>query len=388
MVMKYNFNELPNRLNTSSVKWNVKEGELPMWVADMDFYATPEIQEAVIKAAKANSFGYTYPTDDFYSAYHSWWAKRHHVAIDTSWMVFATGVVSALDSMLRVLTTEGDAVMLLSPVYHTFYNVIKNNRRVVVTSPLIRENDNYLINYQDVEEKIKTSHVKALIFCNPHNPMGRIWQKEEIKRLSDICIKHNAVFISDEIHCDIVDPGHEYCSALSVNESAITCLSPGKAFNLAGIHAAVIVIKNEQYRKMLQEAFYHDDIGEPNYFAIPTNVAAYTYGGEYIDELNQYLYQNKQYVSSFIRDNLSQLRLVSGHATYLLWLDISSLKIRSDVFTKELREKTGLILSPGLQFGEEGAYCVRMNIATSLENVKDGMNRLKRFVEEKEKENA
>ena len=382
--MKYNFDQLPNRINTSSIKWDVKEGELPMWVADMDFYPMPEIQEAVAKASKENGYGYTYPTKDFFDAYRYWWKTRHHVEINTSWMIFVSGVVSALDSMIRVLTKENDSVMLLTPVYHVFYNVIKNNNRQIVTSDLVKKESGYEINYQDVEEKIKTKNVKALIFCNPHNPMGHLWQKEEIKRLSDICLKHGVILISDEIHCDIVDPSYEYYSALSVNDSAIVCLSPGKAFNLAGVHSAVVVSKNEEYRNKMQEAFYRDDIGEPNYFAIPTNVTAYTKGSEYIDELNQYLYENKRYVSSFIKENLSQVRLISGHATYLLWLDISSLNIRSDVFVKELREKAGLILSPGLQFGEEGAFCIRMNIATSLKNVKDAMNRLKQYIDSKE----
>ena len=381
--MKYNFDQIAKRLHTSSVKWNVKDNELPMWVADMDFLPTPEIQEAVIKAAKENGYGYTYPTDEFYEAYQSWWKNRHHVNIPKEWMVFATGVVAALDSMLRELTKENDGIMLLTPVYHTFYKVITNNKRRVVASKLINDNDYYSIDYHDVKEKIKNDNVKVIIFCNPHNPMGRIWEKEEIKKLSDICEKYNIILISDEIHCDITDPGYEYCSALCVNESAITCLSPGKAFNLAGIHSAVIVVKNEHYRKLLQEAFYHDDIGEPSYFAIPTNIAAYKYGNQYIDELNEYLYKNKEYVSAFIKDKLPEIKLVNGHATYLLWLDVSSLKIRSDVFVKELIEKTGLILSPGLQFGEEGAYYLRINISTSLANVKDAMNRLKAYIDSK-----
>lgn len=381
--MKYNFDNISNRLHSSSIKWDVKDHELPMWVADMDFMVAPEIQEAIINATKDNSYGYTYPTEEYFKAYQSWWQNRHHVYIDASWMIFASGVVSALDSMIRILTKENDGVMLLTPVYHTFFNVIKNNKRQVVTSDLINDNDNYLINYQDVEDKIKTAPVKALIFCNPHNPMGRIWKKEEIKRLADICEKNNVYLISDEIHCDVIDPGYEYNCALQASENTIICISPGKAFNLAGLHSAVIVVKDENKRKLLQEAFYHDDIGEPNYFAIPATIAAYTKGENYLNELNKYLYQNKLYVSSFIKDNLPQVRLVEAHATYLLWLDISKLNIRSDVFTNELREKTGLILSPGLQFGEEGAYFLRMNVATSLENVKDAMHRLATFIKEK-----
>ena len=383
--MKYNFDQIANRLHTSSIKWDVKDNELPMWVADMDFLPMPEIQEAVIKAAKENSYGYTYPTEEFYQAFSQWWNNHHHVNIPKEWMIYATGVVAALDSIIRTLTKENDNIMLLTPVYHAFFNVIRNNHRQVITSDLLNNNDYYEIDYEDVEKKIKDSGVKALIFCNPHNPMGRIWNKEEIKKLSDICEKCQVYLISDEIHCDIVDPGFEYCSALAVNESAIACLSPGKAFNLAGIHASVIVVKNEKERKLLQEAFYHDDIGEPNYFAIPAVVAAYNNGQEYVNQLNQYIYENKRYVSSFIKDKLPEIKLITGYATYLLWLDVSSLKMRSDVFVEELRKKTGLILSPGLQFGEAGAYYVRMNVGTSLANVKDAMNRLKAFAIEKEK---
>lgn len=382
--MKYNFDKIANRINTSSIKWDVKENELPMWVADMDFVAIPEIQEAIISATKDGAFGYTYPTEDFFKAYQYWWKKRHHVEIPTSWMVFASGVVSALDSMVRSLTKENDGVLLLTPVYHAFFNIIRNNHRTVVTSTLL-EKDNYSIDYQDVENKIKSSNVKALIFCNPHNPVGRIWSKEEINQLINLCDKYGVYFISDEIHCDIVDPGYEYCSALSVNDNVIACLSPGKVFNLAGLHSSVTVVKNEEIRKQLQEAFSHDDIGEPNYFAIPANIAAYTKGEAYVEELNEYLYQNKRYVSLFIKEKLPQLRLVDGHATYLLWIDISALNIRSDIFTEELRKQTGLILSPGMQFGDGGAYFLRMNIATSLDKVKDGMNRLKDYIDSKEK---
>ena len=204
--MKYIFDKIANRLNTSSIKWDVKDNELPMWVADMDFVAIPEIQEAIINATKEGAFGYTYPTEEYFKAYQYWWNKRHHLEIPTSWMIFASGVVSALDSIVRSLTKENDGILLLTPVYHAFFNIINNNRRTVVTSTLL-EKDNYSIDYQDVENKIQTSNVKAIIFCNPHNPVGRLWEKEEIKRLIDICDKYGVYFISDEIHCDITDPG-------------------------------------------------------------------------------------------------------------------------------------------------------------------------------------
>lgn len=386
--MKYNFDKIANRLNTSSIKWDVKENELPMWVADMDFHVMPEIEEAVVDAARSMGYGYTYPTEEYFKAYQSWWKSRHHVEIETSSMIFVSGVVSALDSIIRTLTKPNDSVLVFSPVYHVFYNVIRNNGRKLVTSSLIKKGDEYFLDYQDVESKFKSEKVKAIIFCNPHNPVGRIWSKEEIKQVVELCKKYDVTFVSDEIHCDIVDPGFEYCSAISVDDSIVTCLSPGKVFNLAAIHSSIVVAKDAKIHQDLQNAFYRDDIGEPNYFAIPATIAAYNKGAEYVDELNAYLFKNKGYVHSFIKENLPLVKLIPSHATYLLWLDISALNIKSDVFTKELREKTGLILSPGIQFGEEGSYYLRMNIATSLEKVKDGMNRLKEFIVMKEKENA
>ena len=382
--MKYNFDQTSNRLNTSSVKWDVKESELPMWVADMDFMVMPEIQEAIIEAAKNQSYGYTYATKEYFESYRHWWLSRHNIDLSIDDMIFSTGVVASLDSIIRTLTEVNHGVMLLTPVYHTFFNVIRNNKREIVTSSLIKEDD-YYIDYEDIENKFKNNNVDALIFCNPHNPIGRIWSKKEIKKLIELCDRYGVYFISDEIHCDIVDPGYHYNSALEVgNDKTIVCLSPGKAFNLAGLHASATVIKDEKIRKELQDAYYHDDIGEPNYFSVPAVITAYNKGHQYNDELNVYLYNNKEYVSSFIKDKLPKVKLVSGHATYLLWLDISELNISSDLFVNELRKETGLILSPGIQFGNEGKYYLRMNIATSLENVKDAINRLAKYIASKE----
>ncbi len=381
--MKYDFNKLSERRNTSSIKWDVKENELPMWVADMDFVQMPEIQEAVINAAKDGSYGYTYPTDDFFKAYQYWWKLRHDIDIDYKNMVFATGVVSALDSLVRTLTKENENVMILSPVYNNFFTVVTSNKRNLIISDLIYQNDDFFIDYEDVEEKVKKNNVKLFIFCNPHNPIGKIWKKEEIEKLYNILSKYNVQMISDEIQCDIVEPGCKYVSALAVGQDIITCMAPSKVFNLAGLHSAVTVVNNPTLKEKVQKAFYHDDIGEPNYFCIPATIAAYTKGAQYVDELNEYLYQNKKYIKEFLKENLPNVKLVSGQATYLLWLDISKYGIPSDVFVKELREETGLYINDGLHYGPNGGNFIRINIATSLNNVKDGMNRLSNFLKGK-----
>ena len=382
--MKYNFDQLSQRRHTNSEKWNVKDHELPMWVADMDFLVLPEIKQAIIDAANRESYGYTFPTENFFKAYQSWWAKRHDLQIDISEMVFATGIVAALDSMVNNLTKQGDAILLLSPSYNGFFSAVNNNARKLVTSDLVYKNDEFVIDYIDVEQKIKDNNVKMTIFCNPHNPTGKIWTKEEIKKFYDICKKYGVIFISDEIHCDIVDPGYQYTPALKVTDDVITCLAPSKVFNLAGIHSAVVVSKNHKLKARLQAMFYHDDIGEPNYFVEPATIAAYSKGGQYVDELNEYLFKNKEYVKEFFKKELPHLKVTSGHATYLMWIDISYYKIDSLTFVEQLREETGLFINEGVHYGDNGDSYIRMNVATSLDNVKDGLNRLKTFLRNKE----
>ena len=383
--MKYNFDQLSERRNTNSRKWDVKENELPMWVADMDFLVFPEIKNAIIEAANRGSYGYTFPTDKFFEAYHYWWLSRHNIDIPIKDMVYVSGVVSSLDSLIRALTKEKDAVLLLSPIYSGFYSVVRNNNRTLVTSNLIYENNDWVINYEDMESQIVKNNVKATIFCNPHNPTGKIWSYEEIKKTYEICKKHGVIFIADEIHCDIVDPGYKYVPALSVSDDIIVSAAPSKVFNLAGLQSAICIIKDEKIRNLMQDAFYHDDVGEPNYFVEPATIAAYTKGAEWVDELNAYIFNNKEYVNGFLAKYLPHVKVVSGHATYLLWIDISYYQLPSDIFTEKLREETGLFLHNGLHYGDNGANYIRMNVATSLANVKDGMNRLKTFLDKREK---
>ena len=381
--MKYDFNKISHRFHTSSVKWDVLDNELPMWVADMDFLVLDDIKKAIKDAADMGSYGYTYPTEEFFKAYQLWWKKRHNLSLDIKDMVYCSGVVSALDSLINHTTNKGDAIMLLTPVYSGFFSVINNNQRHLVTSDLIIKDDEYFINYQDVENKIKKEKVKAIIFCNPQNPIGKIWSKEEISKLYGITKKYDVMFISDEIHCDIVAPYHQYVPALSVSDDIITCLAPSKVFNLAGLQSAVIVIKNEELRKLAQESFYHDDVGEPNYFAIPATIAAYEKGDQYVDEMNAYIEENKRYVYDYLDKNIPEIKAFKQDATYLMWLNIAKLNIKSKEFVELLRKQTGLYIFEGTHYGEVGEYFIRMNVATSLDNVKDAMSRLKTFIEKR-----
>lgn len=382
--MKHNFDITANRWNTYSLKYDVKENELPMWVADMDFLTAKEIIRTLKKRVNIGAFGYSIIPDEFFLSVSKYWKRYHHVKFEKEWMIFTTGVVAAISSMVRSLTNIGDNVVVLSPIYNIFYNSILNNKRKVLSSDLIYEEESFKINWADLEEKLSRNDTSLLIFCNPHNPVGHIWSKEDIVRIGKLAKKYNVKVISDEIHCDICDPGYEYVP-FAINktnkEVSITCISCSKAFNLAGLQSACIIIPNESIRKPADRGFNNDEVAEPNFFAIAANITAFSKCRYYVNELNEYLYNNKQYFKKFIKDNLPHLKCASGPATYLMFVDISYYKLDSVSFVKKLREETGLFVNDGLEYGKNGDNFIRINLATSLDNVKDGCSRLKRFID-------
>ena len=372
-----------DRKSSNSIKWDVKGNELPMWVADMDFSVFPPILDSLKKVVDTKVFGYTNIPDEYFKAYQRWWKARHNVNFDPSWMIFSNGVVSSLDSLIRALSNHGDNILILTPVYNCFFSVIKNNNRNQIESRLILKEGKYQIDFVDFENKIKQYKPKLFILCNPHNPVGRVWSKSELQEISNICKRYDVQIISDEIHCDITSPNIKYNPMHLIDDSVITCLSATKAFNLAGIQSSVVVIKDKKTHDLIQEAFYHDDIGEPNVFALDPIITAFNHGDKWIDELNQYLEINKQEVYSFISKELPHIKIIKAEGTYLLWLDISFYSSDADNFVKQLKEKTGLILSSGHIYGDDKH--VRLNVGTSLNNVKDGLNRLRKYLNELER---
>lgn len=377
---KYNFDELVNRKNSGSYKWNVsRDDELPMWVADMDYHVLPEIKEAIIKRVEIDSFGYVECPKEYFDAYKDWFKRNHNLDLDTKWMVFSLGVVASIDSILKHLVPSGSGVIIQSPVYHVFYNCIKNNNLKVVENKLI-DKGNYQIDFKDLEKLCSDENNKAMILCNPHNPIGRIWSKDELKRIAEICHKYDVLLISDEIHCDITEPGIKYNSVFSVTNEAIVLLAPTKAFNIASLQSSIAVCPNEEIKVKVLKAFSQDDIGEPNYIASSATVAAFNYGDEWNKEMREYIYNNKKYVVNFIKKELPKLKATDMKATYLLWVDISKVYGNSEAFTVHLRRQTGLFVSPGKQFGSGGEGHIRINLATSLTNVKDACERLKKFI--------
>ncbi len=381
--MKYKFDVIKDRRETSSIKWDVKPNELPMWVADMDFNVLPEIEDAIVRIARQGALGYSHLSDDFFESYVRWWDLEHGLSLKKSWMVFSNGVVSSLDSLIRRLTKKNDYILILTPAYNCFFSVIKNNGRKVLKSELVIKDNRYEIDFVNFEQQIIKHKPSMFILCNPHNPVGRVWKKDELKKLSNICKKYGVRIISDEIHADLTRSNIRYTSMFSVDKDVILTLSPSKAFNIAGIQSSIVVIKDSELRESIQKGFYEDDIGEPNVFVNDVTVASYNKGHAYMLQLREYLDKNIQEVASFLSKRLPNIGFIKPEGTYLLWLDVSKYTKDIDAFTANLRKKTGLYVSSGSIYGSKNH--IRMNIATSLDNVKDGLNRLEQYINSLEK---
>ena len=382
--MKYNFDELIDRRGTNSLKWDIPEGELPMWVADMDFKTAPEITEAILRRADHGVFGYCTIPDEWYDAYISWWRDWHGIEYTKYDLIFSTGVIPILSSSVRKLSTPGENVLIMTPVYNIFYNSIRNNGRNVQEFKLDYRNGEYSIDFEKLEKALATPQTSLMFLCNPQNPIGKIWDRDTLKRIGELAYDNGVTVISDEIHCDITDPGRSYIPFASVSEkcrdNAVVCISPTKAFNLAGLQTAAAVVPNERLRHKVWRALNTDEVAEPNTFAVQAAVVAFTKGREWLDELRNYLYQNKQLVAEFIARELPMIRLVPSEATYLLWLDCAELGMTSKDLERYIRKSTGLFLSRGELYGS-GECFLRMNIACPASMVQDGLRRLKKAVD-------
>lgn len=379
--MTYDFDTPTERRNTNSLKWDVAEGELPMWVADMDFQTAPEIREAIMKRAEHGIFGYSVIPDTWYEAYIQWWKTRHGYTMERDWLIFCTGVVPAISSIVRKLTTPAEKVLIQTPVYNIFFNSILNNGRQVLESPLRYDGKEYRIDFADLEEKLSDPQTALMILCNPHNPTGKLWDRQTLEKIGALCSRHHVTVVSDEIHCDLTDPGESYVPFASVSETcrqiSITCMAPTKAFNLAGLQTAAVSVPDEVLRHKVWRALNTDEAAEPNAFAVEAAVTAFTRGADWLDALRDYLYENKKLAAAYIEKEIPGVRAVASQATYLLWLDCSGLIGCGREAAGFLRRETGLYLSEGSQYGGNGADFLRMNIACPRAVLKDGLERLK-----------
>lgn len=379
--MKLNFDRLTDRRETNSLKWNVSDGELPMWVADMDFETAPAVKRAIEERASHGIFGYSDIPDKWYNAVGNWWERRHNFKLEKSWLVFCSGVVPAISSIVRKLTSPAEKVLIQTPVYNIFFNCIVNNGRNIIENPLIYSGGQYEMDFDDLENKLADPQTRLMILCNPHNPVGKIWSREILSRIGELCAKYGVTVISDEIHCDITEPGSSYIPFASVSDLcaniSITCIAPTKAFNIAGLQTSAVSVINPQLRHRVWRAINTDEVGEPNAFAVDAAVAAFTDGDEWLDELCRYISEGKQIVRSFLEKELPDIYLVPSQATYLLWLDCRDITDDSTELAEFIRAETGLYLSSGVQYGESGKHFLRMNIACPHERVYDGLTRLK-----------
>ena len=386
MGYKYDFDTVTERRSTYATKWEIGDNELPMWIADMDFRVAPEIIERLQERLDNGIFGYTEVPDAWYEAYRYWWRERHGLEIAKESLIFCTGVVPAISSAVRKLTTPAENVLIQTPVYNIFFNSIVNSGRRVLQSPLIRDEETgeYGINWEDLEAKLADPQTSLMILCNPHNPVGRIWTREELAAVGDLCKKHGVTVISDEIHCDITLPGTGYVPFAAAGETcaaiSVTCVAPSKCFNLAGLGSAAVYVPDPFLRHKMWRALNTDEVAEPNAFAVEATLAAFNESEDWVKEMNAYVAENRQFAEDYIREHIPALVPVHGEATYLLWIDCAAVTDDAADFCRRLREETGLFLNAGNVYGKTGETFVRLNLATSRKNVEDGMDRLRRFV--------
>ncbi|MBP5355043.1 MAG: pyridoxal phosphate-dependent aminotransferase [Lachnospiraceae bacterium] len=378
----YDFDRIIDRRGTDSVKWDVGENELPMWVADMDFPTAPEIRGALARRLEHGIFGYADVSARWRSAYVNWWSERHGFTMDADALVFCTGVIPAISSAVRKFTTPNENVLIQTPVYGTFYNCILNNGCRPIESPLIYENGTYRMDFEGLEACMANPQTSLMILCNPHNPTGNIWSREDLEKVGELAKKHHVIVISDEIHCDITAPGKSYVPFASVSDTcrevSITCIAPTKAFNLAGMHTAAIYSENPVLRHKIWRAVNTDEVGEPGSLAETAAIAAFERGGAWLDEMRAYVFENRRLVADTLRAELPEVFVVPGEATYLLWIDVTALNKNSEEIAHVLRGTTGLFLSDGRHFGDTAGEHLRMNIACPRALCEDGVQRLVR----------
>lgn len=390
--MKYDFDAPISRRDTDSTKWNVAENELPMWVADMDFQTAPEIRDAMRRRLEHGVFGYADVPAEWYEAYIDWWEKRHSFSMERDWLIFCTGVVPAISSVVRKLTTPNENVVIQTPVYNIFFNSIVNNGCRVLESPLRYEAGVYTMDLEDLERKLADPQTTLMILCNPHNPVGKIWDKDTLAQIGALAGKYHVAVISDEIHCDLTKPGREYIPFASVSEDcrevSITCIAPTKAFNLAGLQTAAVCVPNPVLRHKVWRALNTDEVAEPNSFATTAAIAAFEEGEPWLNALREYISENKRTVSDHVIREIQGVFVVEGEATYLLWIDVNALPGNSREIADFIRNRTGLYVSAGASYGEPGDHFLRMNVACPRGVCMEGFARLKNGIEAYRKENT
>ena len=385
MNMKYDFDEMVDRRNTGSIKWGGSPDELPMWVADMDFKTAPEIIAALKKRVSHGVFGYSSPNEEWYEAYASYYQDVHQWKIDKGSLLFCLGVVPTISSSVRKLTEVGEYVVVMPPVYNIFYNSIINNGRIPLEVPLSFDGEHYDIDWAALEQAFAMEKTKLLIFCNPHNPVGRIWEKEELIRLACLAKRYGVIVLSDEIHGEITPLDKPYIpflnSCFEAKEVGFAAISPTKCFNLAGIQTSAIVIDNEEIRKKVDRQINTDEVAEPNVFAIPAAIASYTKGRAWLEQMRGYVFENRAIAEDYIAKHIPTLKAIHGEATYLLWVNCRQLTFDDRALVAFIHSSVKLRLNDGSEYGKTGEGFFRMNLACPKDRLMEGLKRLKRAID-------
>ncbi len=383
--MKYDFDKTIDRRATNSYKWDsAPEGVLPMWVADMDFRTAPAIIDALQKRVAHGIFGYTRVPDAYYDAVTSWFSRKHGWDIDREWIIYTSGVVPAVSAVIKALTVPGDKVIVQTPVYNCFFSSIRNNGCEIVSNPLRRAADTYEMDFDALERCAADPRAKVMLLCNPHNPAGRVWTPDELTRLGNICLRNGVTVVADEIHCELVYQGFKYTPFASLSDAflhrSVTCVSPSKAFNIAGLQIANIVAFDNDLRSRIDKAININEVCDVNPFGVAATIAAYNEGEEWLNQLVDYLHGNYEAMAEFCRRELPEFPITRLEGTYLVWMDCSSLGMPSDALEHALLEDARLWLNAGTMYGAEGEGYMRWNIACPRSVMLDGLNRFLNFV--------
>ena len=381
--MKYNFDELIERRGTDCVKWDESPSSevIPLWVADMDFRVAPAIQKALQQRVEHGVFGYNIVPESYYEAVISWFHRRHQWDIQRSWILYTTAVVPAMSCVIKALTMPGEKVLILSPAYNCFFSSIKNNGCEVLESPLKAVGDTFEVDFDDFESKCADEKTTLFLLCNPHNPSGRVWTKEELQRMYDICKRHGVKVVSDEIHCELIMPGHEFVPFGTITDDGVVMNSPSKNFNTAGLQIANIICSHPSWRRRIDRAININEVCDVNPFGIVALQAAYNESEDWIDELNQYLWGNYQFLCDFIGENIPQWKVCRLEGTYLPWVDISAMGITSQELCDQLLAEAKVWINPGTMYGPQtGEGYVRFNIAIQRSRLLDALQRIKKYL--------
>ncbi|GGP13886.1 MalY/PatB family protein [Oceanobacillus neutriphilus] len=385
------FEEVHDRKQTKSVKWDMlqmrfqSDDVIPMWVADMDFKAPEAVNQALIKRAEHGIYGYTVIDEDVTSAVTDWVKNRHGWDIQSEWLNYSPGVINTLHMALQAFTEPGDKIMIQTPVYTPFYNIINVLEREIVKNPLIHQDDYYTIDFEDMENKL-ASGVKAFILCSPHNPVGRVWTEKELRKMAELCLQYDAMIFSDEIHADLVFQGHKHLPIASLSteiaDKTITCMAPSKTFNLAGLQASYAITPNKENKEKLTNAFLRQGFNNSlNGMAVTAMEAAYRHGESWLGELLEVIQGHTEYIKEMFAAHAPELKVTKSEGTYLVWVDCSELNMDKEELNRFMIDKGRVGLNPGQDYGIEGDTFMRINVACPRATIEEGVKRIIHAVE-------